>query len=185
MRIAKLLRKYKKVLLLSLLVVGPMVAVIGFFMLFYERAVLSFSGVPEAVDLATNRKSQAVRIVVDDLGIDLAIEEGRIINGIWEISKKGASHLNISANPSEGGNSVIYGHNKKTIFGSLPYIRVGSPIAITNRDGQVFNYKVERKVTVKPDNLTYVLPKGEETLTIYTCTGFLDTLRSIIIAKPI
>ena len=185
MRIAKLLRKYKKVLLLSLLVVGPMVAVIGFFMLFYERAVLSFSGVPEAVDLATNRKSQAVRIVVDDLGIDLAIEEGRIINGIWEISKKGASHLNISANPSEGGNIVIYGHNKKYIFGSLPYIWIGDTVKIVNKNGETFKYKVTMKTSVKPDDLTYVLPKDEETLTIYTCTGFLDTLRSIVVAKPI
>ena len=185
MRIAEFLHRHKRKLLLALLIAGPMVAVIGLFMLFYERAVLSFSEAPQAVKSRVNQKPPAARIVIDDLGIDLAIEEGRIINGIWEISKKGASHLNISANPGEGGNIVIYGHNKKYIFGSLPYIWVGDTVKIINKDGETFKYKVAKKTTVKPDDLTYVLPQDEETLTIYTCTGFLDTLRSIIIAKPI
>lgn len=172
-----------KSLYLSLLIVGPILVFAGLFLLFYERAVLSFNKTPSASVIST--KPLPVRIIISDLEMDLPITEGRIVSGIWEISGSGASHLDISARPGESGNIVIYGHNKKKIFGSLLYIRKGSFIKIEAADGTKRVYQVTEKVTVKPDNLDYVLAKGEETLTVYTCNGFLDSTRLIVVAKPI
>lgn len=177
--------KNKKIILLSLLVVGPMLVSIGLFLLFYERTILSFKRTPEKAVLTVGRKPAPARIIIDDLGINLPVAESQIVSGIWEISSKGASHLDISARPGENGNIVIYGHNRKVIFGSLPYIWVGDTIKIVNAEGQTFKYKVVNKATVKPDNLEFVLPKSEEVLTVYTCNGFLDTTRFVAIAKPI
>lgn len=190
MHIAKLLTKlnpqrHQKALLLTLLVVGPMLVSIGLFMLFYERTVLSFRRTPQKASLTTSRKPVPTRIVVDDLGINLPVAEGQIVSGIWEISDQGTSHLDISARPGEGGNIVIYGHNRKVIFGSLPFIWIGDIIKIVNSDGTTFRYKVVKKVTVNPDDLSYVVPQNEEVLTVYTCTGFLDTQRFVAQAKPI
>lgn len=181
---AKITSLNRKRILLSLLVIGPMLFSIGMFMLFYERTVLSFNKAPEVVN-SQNRTKIPSRIIIDDVKIDLPVEESFIIKGIWQISKSGVSHLATSARPGEGGNTVIYGHNKKVIFGSLPYIRKGSIVEVTDESGKVFKYKVVEKATVRPDNIDFVLPKSEETLTIYTCTGFLDTMRFIAIAKPI
>ena len=38
---------------------------------------------------------------------------------------------------------------------------------------------------VESDAIEYVLPKNNETLTLYTCTGFADTDRYIVVAKPL
>lgn len=182
----KLLRKreVKKKIFLSLTILGVSLTLFGFFGYFYSRAVLSFSRAPETSQ-PENRKPIPTKIVINDLKMNLDISEGRIVNNIWEISEKGSSHLNISANPGEGGNVIIYGHNKKIIFGSLPYIKIGATVQITTQDEKIHLYKVVSKNTVNPNDLTLLSPTNEETLTIYTCTGFLDSKRFVLVAKPL
>lgn len=176
---------HNKHFLLGSISVGIALVIIGAYFLLYERTVLSFSRPPENAVTVTNSRPKPTKVEIGDVGIDLEISESRIVNGIWEISKNGASHLDTSASPGESGNIVIYGHNKKAIFGSLPYSRVGTKIKLTTEDGEVHDYEVIKKETVKPSNLAYVLPTSEEVLTLYTCTGFLDSMRSVLVAKPI
>src|SRR3990167_3581976 len=78
---------------------------------------LSFNKSPEVAVQATEtikgQKPQSLRIT--KINIDLVIEEGKVNNGKWEVSKDGASHFANSALPGGSGNIVIYGHNKKKI----------------------------------------------------------------------
>ncbi|MEK7497462.1 MAG: sortase [Patescibacteria group bacterium] len=174
-----------KPFLLFSISLGVALFIIGAYFLLYERTILSFSRTPEVAVTTIGQKSKPVKVEIGDLNIDLPISESRIVNRIWEISKNGASHLNTSASPGEEGNIVIYGHNRKVVFGSLPYARVGTKIKLTTEDGKVHDYEVIKKDTVKPNNLMYVLPASEEILTIYTCTGFLDSMRAVLVAKPL
>lgn len=185
-KLRKLLAKRgnKKKLFLFLLIFGVVLFLFGTYGYFYSRAILSFSKVPEVTQVVY-RKPSPQRIIISDLKINLDVTESRIVSGVWEISNKGASHLNISDNPGENGNIIIYGHNKKVIFGSLPYIRNGSIIKIITEDGLEHDYKVMSKKTVSPNDLSLIMPTNDETLTLYTCTGFLDSKRFVIVAKPI
>jgi len=176
---------HNKHFLLSLITLGIALVTVGTYFLLYERTILSFSRPPENAVSVVGQKSKPTKIEIGDVGIDLSVSESRIINGVWEISKNGASHLDTSASPGENGNIIIYGHNKKIIFGPLPYAKVGTKIKLTTEDEKIHDYEVIKKETVKPNNLTYVLPTSEEILTLYTCTGFLDTMRSVLVAKPI
>ena len=121
-----------------------------------------------------------------DLGIDLEVKEASINNGIWEISETTASFLNSSAKPGEGGNIVIYGHNKKDILGKLiGNIKTGMEIQIFSQNGTFFRYETIEIKTVTPNEIGVVLPTDYEILTLYTCTGLLDSKRLIIKAIPI
>lgn len=151
---------------------------------FWEARVLSFTQEPPVAEEV--RKSSPNRITIPVVKLDLPVEEGVIESGVWQVSKGGASHLVTSANPGEKGNIVIYGHNRSDLFGPIHWLEVGGEIKVTNQDGEEFVYRIEKTAVVSPDNLFYVLPnKEEEILTLYTCTGFLDSKRYIVVAKPL
>lgn len=143
---------------------------------------LSFKGnLPKSV----SSESQISRIKIDKVKLDLAVEPAIINNGVWPIAENNASHWVSSANPGEGGNIVIYGHNKTKVFGPIRWLNLGDKIELTDKQGQVYEYKVSETVTVKPEEIKYVGPTNTETLTLYTCTGWWDSQRYIVSAKPI
>lgn len=119
------------------------------------------------------------------LGIDIAIRDSKIINGVWTINPDSANFLVSSAGLNAQGNTVIYGHNKNEILGPLRWANVDTVIEITGVDGLVYRYKVIKTDTVNSDDIEYVLPTNNEILTIYTCTGFLDSKRFVVVAKRI
>ena len=161
---------------------------IGIFLIFvfaswriYQARILSFT---RAYPTQVRQKSKVARVTISSLKIDLPVEEGKIDNGVWSISQKGASHLIFSKNPGEGGNIVVYGHNKKAIFGPILWVKKDEKITLIDKDDKEFNYRVVETKIVNPAQIEYVLPKNEEILTLYTCIGFADTKRFIVVAKP-
>jgi len=57
-------------------------------------------------------------------------------------------------------------------------------LAIATSDGETYSYKIKETKTVTPNAVEFVLPKDTETMTLYTCTGFLDSKRFMVIAEP-
>ena len=139
---------------------------------------------PKAALQATQNIDSPVEIIIPSIQIDLKVDPGVIKNGVWLISDTGATFLSSSAAPGAGGNTVIYGHNKKVIFGNLPYLSLGQTITIKTKSGKVYNYIADQKYFVGPDRVDLVSPTGSEELTIYTCWGVFDSQRAVIVAKP-
>jgi LPXTG-site transpeptidase (sortase) family protein len=123
--------------------------------------------------------------MIPSLKIDIPIETGSIENGVWNVSYNNATYLDLSARPKGGGNIVIYGHNKKIIFGNLPYLSIGQKITLKTEDGTLHNYEVFQKDFVKPDRINLVSPTDHEELTLFTCWGIFDSQRVVVKAKPI
>lgn len=128
---------------------------------------------------------QPNKIVISSLGVDLPVEISTINDGIWEVSDEAVSFLDRSAKPGEGGNIVLYGHNKRHILGTLPNIRVGDVIEVYDEDGKEYKYQVENTFIVTPDDVSVVQPTDHEVLTVYTCVGPFDSKRFIVKAKPL
>lgn len=184
-RYKKLHKKYQKYYLSLLAIIfGLSIFSFGAYRYFSIR-ILSFSKPPPETVTTKNRAELPAKITIPDLKIDLPIEEGFIKDGVWQISEANASHLNTSARPGEGGNIVVYGHNKRVIFGSLPYARIGAKITITDKNGKKYNYEVTNKLYASPDQVNLLYPTDYEQLTIYTCAGLFDSQRFIIKAKPL
>ncbi len=117
--------------------------------------------------------------------LDVAIDPASLIRNEWSISDNHASYLTRSARPGEIGNIILYGHNKREILGNIRAYTGGEPITLTTTDGKKHIYKVVETHEVEPTEVKYLQPTEEETLTIYTCSGFWDRKRFIVIAKPV
>jgi LPXTG-site transpeptidase (sortase) family protein len=166
-----------------LIFVGITIFVFGAYN-YYKERILSFSKVPPQASQAVQSIDAPVEIIIPSVNIDLKVDPGTIKDGVWQISQKNATFLDTSAAPGGGGNVVIYGHNKKEIFGNLPFIGVGKKIMIKTKSGKIYNYLVEKKYIVSPDRVDLVSPMPTEQLTIYTCYGLFDSQRAVIVAKP-
>ncbi len=155
--------------------------VFGVFRL-YQSKILSFSG---QLASQTPTGPAAVRIAIPKVDLSLPLTEATVTDNTWEISETGASHWDNSSNPGDNGNIVIYAHNKTNLFGPIRWLNVGDEIVLTAADGSEHIYRITQTLTVSPNQTEYILPKAEETLTLYTCTGFFDSQRYLVIAKPI
>lgn len=105
-----------------------------------------------------------------------------------------------SAKPGQGENIVLWGHVLRfrkaphipAPFAEIERLAIGSEIFLYSADGSVFRYVVARKEWVTPDQVQYILPTGDERLTLVSCIGdrvIVDgnvelTHRLITIATP-
>lgn len=89
-----------------------------------------------------------------------------------------------SALPGENGNIILYGHNLNTIFGYLMDTKIGAIVNIRMTDGSLHRYTVTETQVVAPSQTQLLAPTTHEVLTLYTCTGLLDSLRFVVRAIP-
>lgn len=116
--------------------------------------------------------------------VSLPIVEAGMVNGTWIVSPTNANHVQQSANPGEPGNIIIYAHNLWNMFGPLQSVSVGDTISIRTKDNTVHTYVVVTTQEVTTQNTLFLQPTHSETLTLYTCSGFLDSKRFIVRAVP-
>lgn len=117
--------------------------------------------------------------------INIPIVPAGYVNGSWLISDRYANHVTKSATPGNAGNIIIYAHNKASMFGPLHLVQKGEQITVKTKDGKTHRYRITDTLTVAPSETQFLLPSSTEVLTLYTCTGFLDSMRLIVRAVPI
>lgn len=125
-----------------------------------------------------------MEIRIDKVDLDLPIFETVIAHNTWQIADDGISHLQISSRPGENGTIIMYGHNTDDRFGPIRWLTVGDEIEIINKNNKTYTYFIESIVTVDPNNTNILTSQKGETLILYTCTGFADLQRYVVIAKP-
>lgn len=116
--------------------------------------------------------------------IDVAIDPHTFVAGEWTVSEKHASYLTDSSLPGEPGNLIIYGHNKREILGNLRALKGYEEITLTMSDGSTRQYRVDSIQQVNPTQTELLSQTEEEVLTLYTCSGFLDSQRFVVRAIP-
>lgn len=124
-----------------------------------------------------------LRIVIPKLTLDLPVVEANVVGGYWELSDTSASHGVGSASPGEMGNTVVFAHARDGLFGPLRSITIGDMVYIMTKD-RWSRYRVTETKLVDEGQTEVIAPTSDETLTLYTCSGFLDSKRLIVIAKP-
>ncbi len=124
------------------------------------------------------------RVVIPGLGIDLPVERAKIIDGYWEVFEDTAAWGEDSGLPGKPGNQVVFAHAREGLFLPLKDVSEGEVIYIlTNSDW--YSYKVAEIKEVLPNQTEVIAPTLDETLTLYTCSGFNDSKRLIVIAKRV
>ena len=188
-RVSKTSRKlYKKLKKLRgsivLIIIGLILLGYGGFN-YYKIRILSFTKPVAPASAVSQKGSDPMEIIIPSIKIDEPVDTGTIKDGVWQISYDHPTFLDSSARPGTNGNVVIYGHNKKVIFGNLPYLSLGQTITIKTKGGKTYNYIADQKYFVGPDRVDLVSPTDNEELTIYTCWGVFDSERAVIKAKPL
>lgn len=124
-----------------------------------------------------------VRIIIPAVNIDLTVEPAKVNDGVWEVHDTKANFGLGSALPENKGNSVIFAHAKDNLFLPLRSVNKNDLISLLTRDGKWFNYQVVEKKEVSPEQIETIRPTFDKTLTLFTCSGFADSQRLIVIAK--
>jgi LPXTG-site transpeptidase (sortase) family protein len=137
---------------------------------------------PVTKTIQTNKKVTPERVIIKDLGINLALIPAQIRDNKWDTTNDGASYLSSSPLPGNKGNSIIYAHNWASLFGDLIKATPGQSIEVTFSDGSVKTFIVEYTSTISPDQSKVLAQTQDNRITLYTCTGFLDSKRFVVVA---
>lgn len=124
------------------------------------------------------------RIIIPELNIDLEVDKSEIVEGYWEVFEDKAGWGVGSGIPGEPGNQVIFAHAREGLFLPLRSIKEGQKIFILTKS-KWYRYEVKEIKEVYPNQVEVIAPTQDETLTLYTCSGFADTKRLIVVAKPV
>lgn len=129
--------------------------------------------------------SKIKSINIPKISRNLVVEDGYFENGRWVVSDSGVSFYTDSSLPEAGGNTVLYGHNKAAILGGLVGLKKGDRIELGLESGELRNYEVFETKTIKPSDVTILSNSSTTMLTLYTCSGFLDSSRFVVLANPV
>lgn len=114
------------------------------------------------------------RIVIEGLGIDLQVVPGVYDQTTknWSLSLDRAHFADVTTAPNnKGGNSFIYGHNRKGVLSSLSSIQMNQEAKVYADNGYIFTYMFVGAVEVSPNDTSIFNYQGEPILTIQTCSG--------------
>jgi sortase A len=114
----------------------------------------------------------------------LPVKTAKIVAGYWQVFEDTAAWGEDSGYPGKSGNQVIFAHARKGLFLPLRGIAVGDKVYIMT-DAAWYAYEVKEIKDVTPDQKEVIAPTTDETLTLYTCTGFEDSKRLIVVAKRV
>lgn len=125
-----------------------------------------------------------VQILIPSVNIDLPVTSSALRNGYWVTSETTASFGEGSSPPGEGSNTVIFAHAREGLFLPLREVKQGQSVYVftTNR---YFRYEIISIAEVAPTETYTIKPTEDERLTLFTCSGFLDSKRLVVTAKPI
>lgn len=152
---------------------------------YFAKPFLTPSPSPKAQVAQVEQPVKPTIIYIPRIKKVLNISDGTYSQNRWKISTTGVSYLTSSVVPGAKGNSVLYGHNLKNILGDLPNLRKEDTIYVVLSNGEFAKYRVEEAKKIKAQQTEILNVSNDYRLTIFTCTGFLDTARFVVIAKAI
>ena len=146
---------------------------------------VEISGFLSSQDAAN--KNLPKRIIIPDLGIDLEVKRARIIEGFWEVFEDSAGWGEGSGFPGEIGNQVIFAHARQGLFLPLRKVKAGmrAYVLAEGIPSNWFSYEVSEIKEVSPNQVEVIDKSEDERLTLYTCSGFQDEKRLIVVGKRV
>ncbi len=143
--------------------------------------LFAFSDMPQLAQYNASDLPVAVKIPYNENPLPLIYKE--IVQNNWPEVADGVVFINGSGVPGEAGNSIMYGHNWSSLLGKLDKVQTGDKIVFYYVNGTNRSLTVKEKLIVDPDDTWVVNTSIDPKITIYTCTGFLDSKRLIVVAS--
>lgn len=175
----------KKLLSQILLIIGVFCIASGIYLILlrYSPKTLTFENAVFAE--STTHATIPKLLIIKSANISLPVIPSSTHNNTWDITFDGVSFLTSSVKPGTPGNSVFYGHNWENLLGNLHTVKPGDTVEIIMSDKKRMKFTVEYTAVVTPDKTEVIKNTNDTRITIYTCIGFLDSKRFVVVAKPI
>jgi sortase A len=161
--------------------------------------------VKPAAETTKQPGSPPAHIVIPSIGLDQPIVEVsaqvQTVDGqqvlVWAVADYAVSHNDTSADPGQGGNIVLTGHDDwhGEVFRDLHTIQEGAEITVSTEDGAIHRYAVDQILYRKEVGVPLserlktgelIGPTANERLTLVTCWPYgVDDHRLIVIARPV
>jgi LPXTG-site transpeptidase (sortase) family protein len=128
-------------------------------------------------------KSKPTKILVPSLSLEINIEEGNYnsIDKSWNVSDQNAQFISVSDNPGpENGNTVIYAHNTKNLFGDTHKLKDSDNVYLYNENSNLIEYEYTGFKLVDPSNVSVINSSDSSKLTLITCSGLFNQKRRIM-----
>lgn len=151
----------------------------------YTPVTLAFNNLPLPADSVITTQSTPALLSIPDLGIHLPIIAATASENHWPVTSHGLIYLADTPVPGAPGNSIIYGHNWPNLLGPVKRAQIGQKILVTSSNNEVKEFIVEKISVVAPFQTQLLAPTDTPVLTLYTCTGFLDTQRLVLTARSV
>ena len=148
-----------------------------------SRAASAAVEIPARVEPKAEVLAKPVKINIPKLNRTLDISDGFFADGRWVISSTGVSYLITSGEIGKVGNAVLYGHNLNGVLGGLWRVQNGDYVEVTADNGSVYKYQILERREVKPNQVEILNGSDDVRLTIFTCSGFLDSARFVVVGK--
>lgn len=140
---------------------------------------------PPVLVNATTISGQPERILVERLGIDLAVVNGKYdaVTDSWTLTEDKAQFATMTQLPNnQYGSTFIYGHNTDKVFAKLAGLKAGDLVKVTTTNGHTFSYVYNGQEIVQPDNTTVLSEvPSRPRLTLMTCEGIFSQTRRIML----
>lgn len=178
----------KKILSTAFLVVGLILIFQGLFDISKRLGLYKISTSIQTIetkDSKTNSSTLPINISIPSLSLQLPIEPVLLKDSTWPTSQTGVSFLENSGKVGSTGNLIFYGHNWRNLLGNLHKVKVGENIVLHGQNGQNFQYSISYIATVEANDISILADTSDERITLYTCTGFLDQKRLVVVAKRV
>ncbi|MCA1668215.1 MAG: sortase [Thermomicrobia bacterium] len=131
---------------------------------------------------------------VVEVGISPVEIDGQQVN-IWDVAPYAVGHNFSSANPGEGENVVLTGHDdwQGEVFKNLWRLKKGDQLTVQAGDRQIAYHvdeilllpEVGQPLEKRIENAAFIGTTGDERLTLVTCWPYgVDDHRVIVIARP-
>jgi len=114
------------------------------------------------------------RLIIPALSIDMDLQDGTYLpeQNAWTLSPRGAHYATMTAQANDhSGNTFIYGHNNKHVFGPLKNLLPGQEVQIITKNGLKFTYSYERSEALEPEDTSVLGYTEKPQLTLQTCSG--------------
>jgi LPXTG-site transpeptidase (sortase) family protein len=171
-----------KLIFKLLIILGIVCYALGIFLIWERnnpnRPTFGYNQSYKDLDLS----NPPVRITIKDVGIDLPVYPAKTNNGKLETTTKGASYIASSPVPGEVGNSIIYAHDWVSLFGPLLDVHSGDTIEVEYADKTKKDFIVKSTSVVPYSKSDILSPTEDRRITLYTCTGFFDSQRFVVVA---
>lgn len=124
------------------------------------------------------------RLLIPGVNVDVEVKKASAVNGYWEVFEDTAGWGEGSGVSGQPGNQVIFAHARENLFLPLKGVSQEMKVYVLTNAGW-FSYKITEIKEVFPNEVEVIAPTEDETLTLYTCSGFNDSKRLIVVAKRV